>query len=48
MAGTVHEMVDEFTEGVQRNIRTRVAVNPIKNLQMFYSQKYSRSDSRVS
>jgi predicted acylesterase/phospholipase RssA len=39
----IHEMIDEFTVGVQRNIRTRLAVNPIKNLRMFYSANYSRT-----
>ncbi len=39
----VHDMIGQFTEGVQRNIRTRIAVNPIKNLRMFYSQNYSRT-----
>jgi predicted acylesterase/phospholipase RssA len=39
----VREMIDEFPAGVQRNIRTRVAVNPIRNFKMFWSRKYSRS-----
>jgi predicted acylesterase/phospholipase RssA len=39
----VHEMIDEFLIGVQENIRTRVAVNPLKNLQMFWSKNYSRT-----
>ncbi|HYJ88286.1 MAG TPA: patatin-like phospholipase family protein [Pyrinomonadaceae bacterium] len=39
----VHEMIDEFLIGVQRNIRTRVAVNPLKNLKMFLSKGYSRT-----
>jgi predicted acylesterase/phospholipase RssA len=39
----VHDMIAQFTEGVQRNIRTRIAVNPLKNLQMFYSTTYSRT-----
>ena len=41
--GIVHEMIDEFTAGVQQNIRTRVAVNPIKNLLMFVQKDYSRT-----
>jgi len=36
-------MVDEFTAGVQKNIRTRVAVNPLKNFRMFWSEAYSRT-----
>jgi len=39
----VREMVDEFTAGVQKNIRTRVAVNPLKNFLMFWSEDYSRT-----
>ena len=39
----VHEMIDEFVSGVKENIRTRVAVNPIKNFRMFWSEKYSRT-----
>ena len=39
----VHEMIDEFLAGVQGNIRTRVAVNPLKNFRMFWSSKYSRT-----
>src|ERR1051325_2352156 len=39
----VHEMIDEFLSGVQRNIRTRVAINPIKNFQMFWGANYSRT-----
>jgi predicted acylesterase/phospholipase RssA len=39
----VSEMVDEFTAGVRRNIRTRVAVNPLKNFRMFWSEDYSRT-----
>lgn len=39
----VHEMIDEFLSGVQKNIRTRVAINPLKNFQMFLSQNYSRT-----
>ena len=39
----VHEMIDEFVGGVQKNIRTRVAVNPLKNFQMFWSKDYSRT-----
>ena len=39
----VHEMIDEFVIGVQQNIRMRVAVNPLKNLKMFWSRNYSRT-----
>ncbi len=39
----VHEMIDEFLSGVQKNIRTRVAVNPLKNFRMFWSSNYSRT-----
>lgn len=39
----VHEMVDEFVAGVQKNIRTRVAVNPFKNFRIFWSNEYSRT-----
>ena len=39
----VREMVDEFTAGVRKNIRTRVAVNPLKNFRMFWSEDYSRT-----
>jgi hypothetical protein len=42
----VREMVDEFTAGVQKNIRTRVAVNPLKNFLMFWSEDYSRQPER--
>jgi predicted acylesterase/phospholipase RssA len=39
----VHEMIDEFVAGVQKNIRTRVAVNPLKNFRIFWSNDYSRT-----
>lgn len=39
----VREMIDEFVSGVQKNVRTRVAVNPLKNFRMFWSQNYSRT-----
>jgi predicted acylesterase/phospholipase RssA len=39
----VHEMIDEFVSGVQKNIRTRVAINPWKNFRMFWSPGYSRT-----
>ena len=39
----VHEMVEEFVSGVKKNIRTRVALNPIKNFRMLWSEKYSRT-----
>lgn len=39
----VAEMIDEFVTGVQKNIRTRVAVNPLKNFRIFWSDEYSRT-----
>jgi predicted acylesterase/phospholipase RssA len=39
----VREMIDEFVTGVQQNIRIRVAVNPLKNFKMFWSNDYSRT-----
>ena len=39
----VREMIDEFVAGVQKNIRTRVAVNPLKNFRIFWSNNYSRT-----
>ena len=39
----VREMIDEFVTGVQKNIRTRVAVNPLKNFRMFWGEEYSRT-----
>jgi predicted acylesterase/phospholipase RssA len=39
----VDEMIDEFVAGVQKNIRTRVAVNPLKNFRIFWSNDYSRT-----
>ena len=39
----VKEMIDEFVSGVKKNIRTRVALNPIKNFRMLWSEKYSRT-----
>jgi len=39
----VREMIDEFVAGVQMNIRTRVAVNPLKNFRMLASPGYSRT-----
>ena len=39
----VHEMIDEFVAGVQKNIRTRVAVNFFKNFRIFLSSTYSRT-----
>ena len=40
----VKEMATEFVAGVQMNIRTRVLVNPIENLRMFWTEKYSRTN----
>jgi predicted acylesterase/phospholipase RssA len=39
----VSEMIDELVAGVQMNIRTRVAVNPLKNFRIFRSSMYSRT-----
>jgi len=39
----IHDMIDEFVAGVQKNIRTRVAVNPLKNFRLFWSNEYSRT-----
>ncbi|HJX91561.1 MAG TPA: tetratricopeptide repeat-containing protein, partial [Pyrinomonadaceae bacterium] len=39
----IHEMIDEFPAGVQLNVRTRIALNPFKNLQGFWSKDYSRT-----
>ena len=39
----ISETIDEFVEGVKKNIRTRVAVNPLKNFRMFWSEEYSRT-----
>lgn len=33
----------DFLDGVQRNIRTRVAVNPFQTIKMFFTSKYSRT-----
>jgi predicted acylesterase/phospholipase RssA len=33
----------DFLEGVQRNVRTRVALNPLKTLMMLLRSKYSRT-----
>lgn len=38
----VRKMIDDFVQGVQANVRTRVAVNPIENLRMLGSD-YSRT-----
>ena len=37
----VARMRKDFLEGVQRNLRIRVVRNPFRNLQMFFSSKYS-------
>ena len=44
----VHEMIDEFVAGVQKNIRTRVAVNPFKNFRIFWSNGRPSIGSRSS
>jgi predicted acylesterase/phospholipase RssA len=41
--GIVREMIDEFREGVQQNVRMSVAANPFKILQMFWRSDYSRT-----
>ena len=33
----------DFLDGVQRNIRTRVAVNPFQTIKMIFTSKYSRT-----
>ena len=40
----VAEVEERLREGVQRNIRTRVFANPLKNAAMVLSSRYSRSD----
>jgi predicted acylesterase/phospholipase RssA len=40
----VEELAHEFLEGVQKNIRTRVAGNPFANLKMLYWPGYSRTN----
>jgi predicted acylesterase/phospholipase RssA len=40
----VKEMIVQFTAGVQQNIRTRVIVNPLKNLRMLLWEGYSRTN----
>ncbi len=37
----IHEMIGEFLPGVQKNIRTRVVLNPFKSLQMMWDESYS-------
>ena len=39
----VHRLEGHFLKGVQRNIRTRVFANPIKNLKMAVSPGYTRT-----
>ena len=39
----VHRLESRFLKGVQRNIRTRVFANPIKNLKMAVSSSYTRT-----
>ena len=39
----VHRLESHFLKGVQRNIRTRVFANPIKNLKMAISSNYTRT-----
>jgi predicted acylesterase/phospholipase RssA/MinD-like ATPase involved in chromosome partitioning or flagellar assembly len=39
----VSEMIRDFLPGVQKNIRTRVALNPLKILQMVWLKGYTRT-----
>lgn len=39
----VQETVKEFLDGVKKNVRTRVALNPLKNFLMYWSEEYSRT-----
>ncbi len=39
----VDKVRKDFLDGVQRNIRTRVAVNPFRTLKMIFTSKYSRT-----
>lgn len=39
----VQRVREAFLEGVQRNVRTRVALNPLKSLLMLFRSKYSRT-----
>ena len=39
----VQETINEFLDGVKKNVRTRVALNPLKNFRMYWSEKYSRT-----
>jgi predicted acylesterase/phospholipase RssA len=39
----VKKVARDFLEGVQRNVRTRVATNPLKNLKMIFVPAYSRT-----
>lgn len=39
----VERVRQDFLKGVQRNIRTRVALNPFKSLMMIFRSKYSRT-----
>jgi predicted acylesterase/phospholipase RssA len=39
----VAKLRKDFLDGVQRNIRTRVAVNPFQTIKMIFTSKYSRT-----
>lgn len=39
----VREMIGEFVEGVQQNVRVSVASNPLKILRMFWQRDFSRT-----
>jgi predicted acylesterase/phospholipase RssA len=39
----VERLRKDFLEGVQRNVRTRVVLNPLKTVRMFWTSKYSRT-----
>ncbi len=40
----VRRVADDFLAGVQRNVRMRVAANPITNLRMIFQRGYSRTE----
>lgn len=39
----VQDLQDNFLKGVQKNIRMRLALNPLKNLQMIFCRGYTRT-----
>ncbi|MCW8943419.1 MAG: patatin-like phospholipase family protein [Sedimenticola sp.] len=40
----IETLIDDFLEGVQKNIRMRVLANPIANLKMLFLPTYSRTE----